>query len=90
MNWIGPCAGSMSFNPSYEQIEFECAGAPVRTPNGKRNVRSARTARYLAGERGTRREARNRCSDRAASKYFFFIRYPPSWTTLHRRHGPGR
>src|SRR3954453_8213239 len=29
---IGPCAGFMSFNPLYEQIELECAGAPVRTP----------------------------------------------------------
>src|SRR5436189_5072835 len=29
---IGPCDGSMSFNPLYEQIELECAGAPVRTP----------------------------------------------------------
>src|SRR4051812_35809142 len=29
---IGPCAGFMSFSPLYEQIELECAGAPVRTP----------------------------------------------------------
>jgi hypothetical protein len=29
---IGPWLGFMSFNPLYEQIDCECAGAPVRTP----------------------------------------------------------
>jgi len=29
---IGPWSGFMSFSPLYEQIDCECAGAPVRTP----------------------------------------------------------